>query len=581
VSIRAVLHWCITLACIALTLGGCSSIPPSTTAGLPRLDVVPGQTLIIPLNADEARTTSGRSKAWLDTGDSAEVSTHEIIVSVAPDPNFERASRWLPSPGAWSSIEKSSRGNGLTVLSLPVPHAWATDARPPKVLRVLGRDYALQFLPTPIDLATSGATFEEPLSAGSPWTPTLGSAGAVSPILNALAWPEATSPIGRWRFRMMSGTLNPVFESPPFEDRIIEALAAQNDNRWRAALAKLWSIDPDLTLRMKGRLAGVVDFGNGYVAPAWSTDHATIDQLLADILDPNLSKQRIANRVESWLSLQPRAIAWVVDDAGSSTLDGRSIGAVSIANLTDLSTLAWISSPETETTSLTPLPVFSVTRLSVKSPQPSPSAGADAPTRPMFRVGVHAGTWKSQAAIVHSALPVPPPGFKIGPLLSDFTMATWLRESTPPPAPLQTAAMLLPMPSASEPAGSHRVELLVECMAPNSATTDVVRVWIGPLGAPRAVFRIDPTGTIADEARRADLVKTPGDVRVVRTTDRWSFRLPIPPECIEPSGIIRLGLTRTDATGNRAAWPRPMLPWQDEPGRLSLSLFSKDLRPKH
>jgi len=581
---------------VILSLGACSSVPTSSTAGLTRLDVVPGQMLVIPLTTEDARSARGRSTAWLDTGASIEVSTHEVIVSVVQDPTSERVSKWLPSPGAWSSLEKSSRSDRLTVLALSIPSAHPTDARAPKVIRILGRDYALHFLPRPVDLATNSATTDAPAVPGDPWSPTVGSAGAVSPMLTALAWPEANSPIGRWRFRLMSGTLNPVFESPPFEDRIIEALALQNDNRWRAALARLWSIDPDLTLRMKGRLAGVVDFGNGYVAPAWPTDHAAIDRLLADILDPGLSDLQISNRVEGWLILQPRAIAWVVDDAGASTRAGQNVATIAVANLTELSTLAWLSSPAADTSSLSPLPAFSATRLSVEPPAtPSSEQSTDAlsragQTRPaMNRVGVHAGTWRTDAATVQGEVPVRVPGVKCGPLVSDLTMATWISGAAPSVPALQTAAMLMPAQSPAEAPNAvrGRVELLVECMAPNIVTsqaspaaTDVVRVWIGPLGAPRAVFRIDATGVIADEARRADLVKTPGDVRIVRTADRWSFRLPIPPECIEPSGIIRLGLTRTDATGSRAAWPRPMLPWQDEPGRLSLSLLSKDLQPK-
>ena len=193
-------------------------------------------------------------------------------------------------------------------------------------------------------------------------------------------------------------------------------------------------------------------------------------------------------------------------------------------------------------------------------------------------------TWRTDAATVQGQVPVRVPGFKCGPMVSDLTMATWISGAAPSVPALQTAAMLMPAQSQAEApnAVGGRVELLVECMAPNIATSqsspgaiDVVRVWIGPLGAPRAVFRIDATGAIADEARRADLVKTPADVRIVRTADRWSFRLPIPPECIEPSGIVRLGLTRTDATGSRAAWPRPMLPWQDEPGRLALDTVTR------
>lgn len=569
---------------LVLTLGACSSVPPSNTAGLPRLDVVPGQLLIVPLTPEEARSARGQFTAWLDTGSSITVSTHEVFVSVVEDPTSEQASRWLPAAGVWSSLEKRSRSDTLTVLALQVPPS--EGARTPKVVRVLGRDYALQFLPRSVDLMTSGASDTAQAVPGDPWSPTVGSAGAVSPILTAIAWPEAISPIGRWRFRMMSGTLNPVYESPPFEDRIIEALAIQNDSRWRSALAKLWAIDPDLTVRLKGRLAGVVDFGNGYVAPAWPTDHAAIDRLLSDILDPLITKQQVCNRVEGWLLLQPRAIAWVADDAGQTSVDGRGIGTVGVANLGGLSTLAWISSPVAEATDLTPLPAFSAARLSVDPPSPGASNTPESrgvngsANRAMLRVGVHAGTWKTDVALVDGTVPVRVPGFRIGPLFGDYTMATWLAGVTPKGPAMPTAAMLLPV--ASPNSSSAAVELLVECMAPGVASNsspsmdsaassaDVVRIWIGPLGAPRAVFRVDATGAIADEARRPDLVKTPGDVRIVRTADRWSFRLSIPAECVEPSGIIRLGLTRTDASGARAAWPRPMLPWQDEPGRLAL-----------
>jgi hypothetical protein len=29
-------------------------------------------------------------------------------------------------------------------------------------------------------------------------------------------------------------------------------------------------------------------------------------------------------------------------------------------------------------------------------------------------------------------------------------------------------------------------------------------------------------------------------------------------------------VVRVDGRGRRSAWPRPMLPWQDEPGRAAL-----------
>ena len=53
---------------VILSLGACSSVPTSSTAGLTRLDVVPGQMLVIPLTSEDARSARGRSTAWLDTG---------------------------------------------------------------------------------------------------------------------------------------------------------------------------------------------------------------------------------------------------------------------------------------------------------------------------------------------------------------------------------------------------------------------------------------------------------------------------------------------------------------------------------
>jgi len=52
--------------------------------------------------------------------------------------------------------------------------------------------------------------------------------------------------------------------------------------------------------------------------------------------------------------------------------------------------------------------------------------------------------------------------------------------------------------------------------------------------------------------------------------------LPLPPDAIEPGGRLRVGLTRTDATGRRTAWPRRLLPWDSEPGRLAVDLNAWD-----
>ncbi|MEM7622954.1 MAG: hypothetical protein AAF235_07090, partial [Planctomycetota bacterium] len=57
-----------------------------------------------------------------------------------------------------------------------------------------------------------------------------------------------------------------------------------------------------------------------------------------------------------------------------------------------------------------------------------------------------------------------------------------------------------------------------------------------------------------------------------REPDRWTADIAIPDWAIEDDGTLILGITRTMQDGTRAAWPRPMLPWQREPGRIRIDL---------
>ncbi|MEM8758247.1 MAG: hypothetical protein AAGF47_10760, partial [Planctomycetota bacterium] len=57
----------------------------------------------------------------------------------------------------------------------------------------------------------------------------------------------------------------------------------------------------------------------------------------------------------------------------------------------------------------------------------------------------------------------------------------------------------------------------------------------------------------------------------------WFVRLPIPPGAIDPGGrTLTLGLERRRPSGERAAWPRSMLPWQEALGRGSIDLTAWD-----
>ena len=542
---------------------GCAS-RPGAAPSLPRLDCTPGQTLVIPLDESWPAWLHGAVTATLDVGKPirGEVRRVEVAMDLARAAGEEARAAWLPEPGVWHSVLQARGADGASpgarVIVLPLP-----DQPAPRLLRVGDRTFSLNWLDDPAGMLGSAGD-----DARGCWAAAQSTAGAVSPILSALAWPEAQSPLGRWRYRMMLGSLGASPAGPgggdlqPFEDPTIEALARQNEQRWRVALARVWLADADSCQRLKKRLTAAVDFGNGVVAPAWPSDHGELDGLLREILDPRLSLAQAASRVEGWLNAQPRAVAWVMDDAGIlDARTGRGVARVVVANLTPTPTLCWVQAASSGGPDLRPLEGLAIQRLLAEA----------APGR----VVVHAGRWEGEVAPLQARQRVQPPGLRIGPLHPDLDMARWMSgggDATEPEA-WRTGAVLLRSPV------DGAWELYVECRAPGGAARtedDEVRIWLGPSGAPRSVLRVNGQGALADEARRADLVPTPADARVLRGPDRWSFRVRIPGECIEPDGALRLGLTRHDPGGRRSAWPRPMLPWQGEPGRIVVDTDSWD-----
>ncbi len=540
---------------VVAVMSACAS-RPRAGGTLARLDVIAGQTLVIPLDASWSAWLHGEVTATFDQGKPArgEVRRVEVRMDLSGAGASEGRAGWLPEPGVWRSVPRARSGTGaeegVRVIVVRMPAASTA-----RLMRVGDRTFSLNWLGDPRELLARGGP-----DAGGCWSAAQSPAGAVSPVLSSLAWPEAQTPLGRWRYRMMLGSLGAVGtgggggDLQAFEDPTIEALATQNEQRWRTALARLWLADPDLCERLKKRLTAAVDFGRGVVAPAWPSDHAELDGLLRQILDPERTPAQVGARVEDWLTAQPRAMGWVMDDAG--ILDGRTgrgVARIGVANLTATPTLCWAGSagsPE-----LRPLEALAVQHLEADGPGD--------------RVRVHAGRWEGEVAPLRDRQRVRPPGLHVGPLHPDLTMARWMTgdEEGTEPAGWGTGLILLRSPV------DGAWEVYVECRAPADsarAEDDEVRLWLGASGTPRSVLRINGAGAVADEARRADLVATPADARVLRGPDRWSFHLRIPSECVEPDGVIRLGVTRHDPHGRRSAWPRAMLPWQAEPGRVAL-----------
>lgn len=577
-----------TLLVCALTLSACTwssapSRPGSNAGGSPvlapaaRIDAIPASLVVVPIDPgwlvrpDEAMT------GLLDDGRKLNIRFFRVHIDAVAQ--FEgagpRRSPWLPSPAIWSAGPfEAPRDATATATSTPVMAIEFPARTGGRFLDIAGKRWAINWVPSPREAISvrSRDVLEESLAL---WRPTLPPAGAVSPVFAAYSRPESLSPIGRWRYRMLTDGLAPPGASdagatsplPPFADPIIEAIARQNESRWQSALAMLWSVDPDLAWRVKLRLTCVMDFGDGHVAPAWPTDHAILDLVLADVLDPALTSTQRARRAAEWLEAQPAALAWVMDDAG--IIDARSglgVATVAIANLGERPTLAWADAEgERREPDLRPAPPSTAVRVPVSPIEVS------RPGQAPSLVTAHLGKWSRELRVVTRPVPLRPPGLTMGPLLPDLTILSWQEESRAlAVAPAwATVARLHASPAPAK--GPRRFELYVECRAAPEADApegeDAVRVWLGPTSTPFAVLRVSASGVLADELAPD---QEPGAIAVARTASGWSFHLPIPPGAIERDGLLRVAVTRTDARGRRSTWPRAMLPWQREPGRIGV-----------
>lgn len=137
----------------------------------------------------------------------------------------------------------------------------------------------------------------------------------------------------------------------------------------------------------------------------------------------------------------------------------------------------------------------------------------------------------------------------------------------PPPAALEAGATAPPEPGAAAPVGD-----------------DAVRLWFGPFGQSTFILKIGRDGVVIDETPRPaasagsaeprGVASMPGvgqGVRLVREEDRWVLWAHVPAGCIQ-DGLLRVGIERIDGHGERTTWPRPVTPWQREPGRAVIDL---------
>jgi hypothetical protein len=157
----------------------------------------------------------------------------------------------------------------------------------------------------------------------------------------------------------------------------------------------------------------------------------------------------------------------------------------------------------------------------------------------------------------------------MGPFLPTWTLDRWQTAAEPTRRPEDadwtTAALLERLPGPNE-----EWTLYVECRRPDEAGNDAdsVRIWLGPRSRPISVIRVTRAGAAADELSLTPPQSLTGSMRV--QSDRWSFRINLPRAAFDPDGTLTIGLERIGSQGRRWTWPRPIAPWQSEPGRVRL-----------
>jgi len=426
------------------------------------------------------------------------------------------------------------------------------------------------------------------------WSP-LGVTNASSPSttrkmpegLRTRIEPLRHDPAQAWRAALLQSRLagDPItirpftadFNPSAWASAPVACLVTQTTLRWWRALSVLADIDGDLAVAVRFALTRTITFPAGVTVPAWGADPSAESHLLEELLSPALDDDAKQARARVWLEAQPAGFAWVIDDAaGITSRIGRMAPtptpAIGVANLTNHSQRAVVGMASAP----------AATKRSVLAPAsatitawPKGSRAAPGPAS-ATNLQVSVGDWRSSVTAQGRAIAAQPPGVRGQRLHGPHTMRSWLTATEPAPNAASATSVLV-----QRQTGAGDWEVYVECDRPSrtSEDADVVRVFFGPRDAPLAVLRIEPDGTITDEITDASQndIDALGPPRGLDKTahggdaTRWWALAPIPRWAIEPGNVVRIGVERR-AMGARATWPRPMLPWDDSPGRALIDL---------
>ncbi|MEZ6210547.1 MAG: hypothetical protein R3B46_04770 [Phycisphaerales bacterium] len=367
--------------------------------------------------------------------------------------------------------------------------------------------------------------------------------------LREFVGPMLLDPDERWRLRLLEDRVAPATvwgdagnPARTIPDAMLEARATQIEQRWRAALAIIHSHDEQTAIDLVRALTSVVRLPSGVVVPAWPVENDDHTQLLGAILEPGIKASDAARRARGYINSIAGACLTVLDDnqgiLALTEVRGQTLDAIVAGRRVRLAPFQ---------TDISVIP---------ESGDGSGLAAAE----------VRAGPMRSSAAALNGAVPVRPPGYRLGPMLEAWTLADWRSARQIPATGERACAALVqrgPM-GAGEDVGGAAWQVYVECAAAHSGPPagDSVVLYFGDI-----VRTVDSGGTIRD-GDGEEVARFP----TMFDHGRWWAIVPVPGEAIGPDETLLIAMERRDDSGWRATWPRPLLPGDARPAPIRLDL---------
>ena len=544
-----------------------------------RIDAIVAHPLILPIKVAEPKAVKSGLRVRLDDGRKIEANAYFVWASVSDAPTgwTKGAPIWnLQTVSEYLSAPPSSPGTWIASIDLPIDAVG-------QGIWIEGTRYEPNWLPSPqrVILETSSRAndgFWDPVLTESQWD--------ALHIHNALANLRA-DPFNRWRARLLTEGFNPSDHADPnlaTSDRDLTAIHTQllqSDNskildqiadhftaRWQIILGRIWLIDPAAARRLKHQLTRTVSV-DGQQIPMWTDDPSQLSALSHDLLSPFVNDELRVERVTVWLDAQPDGLSWVIDDAGHPSRHPMTI--TPTIGMLWLSETNHTSTARIESSAIAPLietisPNIVTERTFAAPTENARSQGQiNRPRQLNTQIGTQRTALSALGSIPHGS----PPGIIVGPLLNDWTLGALSSLNSAqdilPPVNRRVAGLVYRATDLNETDPHIGWQLYLECaISPGDDPT--ITLSVGPMNATRAAWSISKSLGLLEMRTDPDIIADP-DYTSVIDDDRWIITLDIPPEAISDDGFLLLGIERTDQRAH-TAWPRRMMPWQNEPGRF-------------